>query len=181
MSQWAAVLEAWWTSDPILTTFGVALAVVLSLVLLLTLAILISPHLRIVYRAVRRILWVKIGTTRNGPPLPQQYREHLESKQIQRLLMATEGAAFGRSGVLYLTADEIGFVSLRFGLMTEMNMPYVKIVEAMIRKGSLYDLVTVRTNERAETLRLYRADRDVGQEFFNHLQMRLGAMRFEKP
>lgn len=180
MGQWWALLETWWTANPALTVFGGAFILLLSLVLLLALAILASPHMRIVYRAIRRILWKKIGTTRNGPPLPKQYRNHLDSKQIQRLLLATEGAAFGRSGVLYLTGEEIGFVSLRFGLMTEMNVPYAKIVEAMIRKGSLYDFVTVRTGERAETLRLYHSDRDVSQEFFNHLQMRLGAMRFEK-
>ena len=176
-----AVLDVWWTANPALTVLVGALAFLLSLVLLLALAILVSPHMRIVYRAIRRVLWTKIGTTRNGPPLPKQYREHLDSKQIQRLLLATEGAAFGRSGVLYLTGDEIGFVSLRFGLMTEMNMPYANIMEAMIRKGALYDCVTVRTGERAETLRVYHSDRDVSQEFFNHLQMRLGAMRFEKP
>ena len=179
MSQ--AVLEAWWTANPALTVLVGALALLLSLVLLLALAVLVSPHMRIVYRAIRRVLWTKIGTTRDGPSMPKQYREYLESKQIQRLLMAAEGAAFGRSGVLFLTADEIGFVSLRFGLMTEMNMPYAKIVEAMIRKGALYDSVTVRTGERAETLQVYRSDRDVSQEFFNHLQMRLGAMRFERP
>ncbi len=176
-----AALEAWWTADPLLATVGVALAAVLSLLLLLTIAVLASPHMRILYRALRRILWTKIGTSRNGPPLPKRYQDHLDSKRLQRLLMAAEGAAFGRSGVLYLTPDEIGFVSLRFGLMTEMNMPYAQIIEAMIRRGSLYDLVTVRTGERAQTLRLYHADRDVGQEFFNHLQMRLGAMRFDKP
>ena len=177
---WAA-LDAWWTANPALTVLVGIFALLLALVLLLALAVLVSPHMRIVYRAIRRVLWTKIGTTRDGPSMPKQYREHLDSKQIQRLLMAAEGAAFGRSGVLYLTGEEIGFVSLRFGLMTEMNVPYAKIMEAMIRKGALYDSVTVRTGERAETLRVYHSDRDVSQEFFNHLQMRLGAMRFQKP
>ena len=94
--------------------------------------------------------------------------------------MSAEGAAFGRSGVLYLTSEEIGFVSLRFGIVKENSVPFAQISEAKIHKGSLYDSVTVTTREQAQTLRLYRSDRDVGQEFFNHLQMRLGALRFRK-
>jgi hypothetical protein len=181
MGQSLALVEGWWNENPLLTTFGLALALVAILLLLLVLGIAFSPRMRILYRAIRRVLWTKIGTTRNGPPLPRQFREHLDQKRFERLLMATEGAAFGRTGVIYLTAEEIGFVSMRFGMMNEMNVPFAQVTEAKISKGPLYDYVTVTTRERAETLRLYHADRDVGQEFFNHLQMRLGAMRFRKP
>jgi hypothetical protein len=180
MNQLVAALEAWWAVDPVLTALGVALAAVFSLTMLLVLWMLCTPAGRIFYRALRRILWTKVGTTRNGPPVPRVYLEHLERKRIPRLLMSAEGAAFGRSGVIYLTPEEIGFVSTRFGLIRETNLPFAQISEAKISRGRLYDNVTVTTRERSERLRLYRSDRDVGQEFFNHLQMRLGAMRYRK-
>ena len=179
--QFFAALDVWWTASPIATIFLLTLGFVLLLLLLLPFAIVSSPRMRIYYRALRRILWTKVGESVNGPAMPKTYREHLDKKRAPRLLMAAEGAAFGRTGVIFLTDDEIGFVCLRFGVMTEMNVPYAQVSEAMISRGALYDYVTVTTRERAEVLRIYRANRDVGQEFFNHLQMRLGAMRFRAP
>lgn len=172
-----ALVEAWWAESPLLTFFGVLAGAFLTVLLLLVLGILGSPHMRIWYRALRRLIWIKVGTTRHGPALPRRYRQHLDSKQIDDLLMASEGAAFGRTGVIYLTRSEIGFVSMRFGIMSERQMPFAQISEAKISKGALYDSVKVTAAGRAELLRIYRSDRDVGQEFFNHLQMRLGAMR----
>ncbi len=160
-----------------LTFFGLLLGAFLAVLLLLALGILCSTHMRIWYRALRRLIWIKVGTTRHGPALPKRYRQHLDRQQIEDLLIASEGAAFGRTGVIYLTREEIGFVSLRFGIMREKHLPYAKISEAKISKGALYDSVRVIAAGRAEVLLVYRSDRDVGQEFFNHLQMRLGAMR----
>jgi len=178
--QFLAVLDSWWITNPVLTVVFSVLGAVLVLLLLLPPAIIISPRMRIYYRAIRRILWIKFGERQDGAT-PKAYRAHLDTKRNRPLLIAVEGAAFGRTGVVYLTPDEIGFVAFRFGMLTEMNVPYAQISEAMISKGALYDRVTVTTRERAEVLRIYRAHRDVGQEFFNHLQMRLGAMRFRRP
>ena len=180
MQQFLTKLDAWWIENPIATVFMLSVAAVLVVLLLLPLAIAVSPRMRIYYRAIRRILWTKVGESQHGPAMPARYREHLDGKRAQPLLMATEGAAFGRTGVIFLTPDEIGFVSFRFGVVTEMHVPYAQVSEAMIHKGSLCDYITVTTRERAEVLRVYRANRDVGQEFFNHLQMRLGAMRFRR-
>ncbi|MBY0507707.1 MAG: hypothetical protein K2X03_27590 [Bryobacteraceae bacterium] len=178
MQQFLTLLDAWWLENPAATVFVLVVAFILLLLLLLPLAILASPRMRIYYRAITRILWTKIGDTRHGPLVPKVYQQYLDKKRIPQLLVATEAAAFGRTGAVYLSSDEIGFVSQRFGLMTEKTVPYGQVSVAMIRKAALYDLVTITTRERAEVLRIYRADRDVGQEFFNHLQMRLGAMRY---
>lgn len=177
MSTFVALVEAWWAENPLLTFFGLIGGVFFALVLLLVLGILCSPHMRIWYRALRRLIWIKVGTTRRGPALPARYRQHLDEQKIDGLLMASEGAAFGRTGVIYLTRDEVGFIAMRFGMMREKHLPYGQISEAKISKGALYDSVRVTAAGRSELLRIYRSDRDVGQEFFNHLQMRLGAMR----
>jgi len=177
--QFLAVFDSWWTTNPILTALVLGIGAVFVLLMLLPVAILSSPRMRIYYRAVRRILWIKFGEGQDGVT-PKAFQVHLATKRSKPLLMVAEGAAFGRTGVLYLTPEEIGFAAFRFGVLTEMNLPYAQISEAMISKGSLYDMVTVTTRERAEVLRIYRAHRDVGQEFFNHLQMRLGAMRFRR-
>jgi hypothetical protein len=180
MGPFLTVLEAWWSESPLLTALGVAAVAVLVPLLLLILAIIVSPTMRILYRAARRVLWIKFGTTHQGPPLAPRYREFLEEKKLQELIMTAEGAAFGRTGVIYLNGEEIGFVSVRYGALLEMNLPYTQITEAKISKGALFDSVTVTTSGRVERLRVYRSDRDVGQEFFNHLQLRLGAVRFHK-
>lgn len=175
-----ATLDQWFIDSPVLTIIGVLLALVIAVVLLILLALPFSPQLRIVYRAMRRILWTKIGTTRDGPGMPRRYRQHLDRKTSPKLLLACEGAAFGRTGVIYLNAEEIGFIFYRFGVPTELNVPVAQVTEAKITKAALYDLVTVTTRGRAETLRIYRSDRDIGQEFFNQLQLQLGAFRFRQ-
>ena len=137
-----------------------------------------GSQIKILYRAWRKYAWVKFGSTAHSP-MEKRYRAYLERRYGKRIKISAEGAAFRCSGYLFLTDEEIGFVTLRLGVMTEMSLPLQQVLEAHISKRGIYDVISISSkNEDIDIFKVYRGIRDIGQEFFNALQMGLGAIRF---
>lgn len=137
-----------------------------------------GAQVKILYRAWRKYAWVKFGSTAHSP-MEKRYRAYLDRRYGKRIKISAEGAAFRCSGYLFLTDEELGFVTLRLGVMTEMSLPLQQVLEAHISKRGIYDVISISSkNEDIDVFKVYRGIRDIGQEFFNALQMGLGAVRF---
>jgi hypothetical protein len=155
---------------------GIALASLLAIVVYA--AIRLLPSCSIAYRAWGRILWVKFGSSAVTPPMTKRYAAYLKRRHPEEIRMAVEGAGFGYPGYIYLTSKELGFAMLRFGVMTEMTLPYDQILETSLTKGGLYDTISIATRtDDVRSFRIFKSVRDVAQDFFNHLQVGLGAIR----
>lgn len=155
---------------------GTALAALLAAVVYV--ALRMTPGLTTFYRALRRVMWVKFGSSAVTPPMSKRYETYLKRRHPDRIRMAVEGAGFGYPGYVYLTPDELGFAMLRFGVMTEMTLPYSQILETSLSKGGLYDTLAIATRtDDIRTFRIFKSVRDVSQDFFNQLQVGLGAIR----
>lgn len=169
------------TDSPVLAAGILGLALGFAVALTGYLWVRFGSQLSVQYRAWRKLLWVKFGTSA-ASPIEKRYRAYLERRYGKQIRIATEGAAFRSPGYLFLTNEELGFVTLKMGVMTEMSMRIDQILEAHISKGSVYDTISVSSkNDTVDTFRVFRGMRDVGQEFFNALQMGLGAIRFHAP
>lgn len=167
--------------NPVLAAGILGLALGFAVALTGYLWVRFGSQLRIQYRAWRKVLWVKFGTSAVSP-IEKRYRAYLERRYGKQIRIATEGAAFRCPGYLFLTSEELGFVTLRLGVMTEMSMRIDQILEAHISKGAIYDTISISSkSDTVDTFRVFRGMRDVGQEFFNALQLGLGAIRFHAP
>lgn len=164
--------------NPFLAAVLIGLALATLLAILVYAAIRLLPSLSIVYRAWRRILWVKFGSSAVAPPMTKRYAAYLKRRHPDEIRMAVEGAGFGYPGYVYLTGKELGFAMLRFGVMTEMTLPYDQILETSLTKGGLYDTISIATRtDDIRSFRIFKSVRDVAQDFFNQLQVGLGAIR----
>ena len=130
--------------------------------------------MQIYYRALRRLIWVKFGTSRQPPPPPQRVKEVVTTRYGSDLRLLLEGGGYGRTGWIALTSQEVFFISGNL----EKAIPFSEIVESKISKGPWYDYVLVATKTDRQVFRIYKCDKDVSQDFFNQVQLRLGAVHF---
>lgn len=89
-----------------------------------------------------------------------------------------EAAVAGRPGWLVFAGEELAFVRRAGKGFDTLSIPYRSITETKISKSLLFDHVIVAGAGKRHLIRIFRDRRDVGQDFFNRLQLSLGAVRF---
>lgn len=129
------------------------------------------------YRAVRRLIWARYGDIRTPPGPAEEIRQCLKATYEGRIKLLVEGGAFGRPGWLVLTNDELGFVSRDGGQVFSRAIPLDAITETRVERTPIYDYLHVGTKSDRVTLRVFRSNRDITQELFNHVQLSLSALR----
>ena len=129
------------------------------------------------YRAVRRLIWARYGDTRKPPGPTEEIRACLKATYEGQIRLLVEGGAYGRPGWIVLTNAEIGFVSREAGQASSRAIPFDAITETRVERTPIYDYLHVATGSGRTTLRIFKSNRDITQELFNHLQLALTAMR----
>jgi hypothetical protein len=132
------------------------------------------------YRAVRRLIWARYGDIRNPPGPTEEIRKCLKATYEGRIRLMVEAGAFNRPGWLVLTNEELGFVSRDGGQVFSRAIPFEAITETRVERTPIYDYLHIGTKSERVKLRIFRSNRDITQELFNHLQLSLGALRSAK-
>lgn len=123
-------------------------------------------------------MWIKFGESPTPPKPDPATRLYIEANFGLDVGRVIEAVMVDRHGWLVFAEEELAFVQRSGKGFATASLPYRSITETKISKSLLFDHVIVSSNGRRLLIRIFRDRRDVGQEFFNRLQLSLGAVRF---